>query len=89
MCRNAEHPIRSLDLSRKGCRLQSLAHVAAGMMVDLWLYVPGEDVPLLIQQAMVRWSGTQGIGLEFQSLASHHQRRLDLVVRRLEVTYNN
>lgn len=80
---------KSLDLSRKGCRLKSTARVVAGMSVDLMLYVPGDDIPLLIQKAMVRWSGTQGIGLEFQPLASPHQARLDTVLLQLERTTNN
>jgi hypothetical protein len=80
---------KSLDLSRKGCRLRNTAPVIAGMHVDLVLYVPGEDIPLLIRKAMVRWSGAQGIGLEFQPLASPHQARLDIVLRQLERMSNN
>lgn len=84
------HPItRSMDLSRKGCRLKSTAPVAAGMTIDLLLYVPGEDVPLLIQQAMVRWSSGHGIGIEFPSLAFPHQERLDTVVRQCEIALCN
>lgn len=87
---NRAHAItKSVDLSRNGCRLKSTARVAAGMRVDLLLYVPGEDIPLLIQRATVRWSGAHGIGIEFQPLASHHQERLDTVVRQLEIEAHN
>ena len=79
----------SLDLSRKGCRLRRTVHVADGMHVDLLLYVPGEEIPLLIKRATVRWSGAQGIGLEFQPLAQPHQQRLDTALRQLERTVNN
>lgn len=83
--RNRSHAItKSLDLSRKGCRLKSAAPVFAGMEVDLFLYVPGEEIPLLIQRATVRWTGRHGIGIEFQPLAFPHQERLDTVLRQLE-----
>jgi hypothetical protein len=56
------------------------------MKVDLLLYVTEESTPILIQGAVVRWSGAQGIGIEFQSLASPHQERLDSTLERLEAT---
>lgn len=87
---NWPHAItKSVDLSRKGCRLKSTAHVAAGMEVDLMLYVPGDEIPLLFKRATVRWSGKQGIGIEFQPLASPHQERLDTLLRQLEIASTN
>ena len=87
---NRTHAItKSVDLSRKGCRLKSTLCVIAGMSVDLLLYMPGEEIPLLVQGATVRWAGARGIGLEFQALASHHQARLDSVIRRLEIEAYN
>ncbi len=54
------------------------------MKVDLLLFIPEDKTPILIQGAVVRWSGTHGIGIEFQSLASPHQERLDCTLRHLE-----
>jgi hypothetical protein len=54
------------------------------MRVDLLLYLSEEAIPILIQGAVVRWSGANGIGIEFQSLASLHQKRLDSTIQRLE-----
>lgn len=88
--RNRSHAItKSIDLSRKGCRLKSNAHVAAGTKVDLFLYVPGEEIPLLIKRATVRWSGNHGIGIEFQRLAFPHQERLDTVLHQLIIAACN
>ncbi len=56
------------------------------MKVDLLLYVAEEATPILIQGAVVRWSGAHGIGIQFQSLASPHQERLDSTLKRLEST---
>jgi len=81
------HPIdKALDLSRKGCRLESPFRAFAGMKVDLLLYIREDKTPILIQGAVVRWSGAHGIGIEFQSLASPHQERLDCTLRQLEAT---
>jgi hypothetical protein len=81
------HPInKSLDLSRKGCRLESPFRASAGMKVDLLLFFLGSDIPILIQGAVVRWSSTQGIGIEFQSLASPHQEQLTCTLQQLEAT---
>lgn len=88
--RNRSHAItRSVDISRTGCRLKSTAPVFTGMNVDLFLYVPGEEIPLLIQQATVRWSGQPGIGIEFQRLAFPHQERLDTFLRQLIIAACN
>jgi hypothetical protein len=47
------------------------------MKVDLLLYIHEDKIPILIQGAVVRWSGAHGIGVQFQSLASPHQERLN------------
>ena len=75
---------KSLDLSCKGCRLESTLRAIAGMKVDLLLYVPGDETPILIEHAVVRWCSAHGIGIEFQLVASPHQERLHHTLRRLE-----
>jgi hypothetical protein len=81
------HPInKALDLSRKGCRLESPFQASAGMQVDLLLYLTEAEIPILIQGAVVRWSGAHGIGIQFQSLASPHQEQLASTLRQLEAT---
>ena len=77
---------KALDLSRKGCRLESSLRAIAGMKVDLLLYIHGEETPILIQGAVVRWSSRHGIGIEFRSLASPHQERLNNTIQQLETT---
>ncbi len=84
---NRVHRIsKALDLSRKGCRLESSFHASAGMRVDLLIYVPEEATPILVRNAVVRWTGARGIGIEFDSLAPSHQDRLNSVIQRLEAT---
>ena len=75
---------KALDLSRKGCRLESSLRATAGMKVDLLLYIHEGEAPILIQGAVVRWSGRHGIGIEFRSLTSPHQERLNHTIQQLE-----
>jgi hypothetical protein len=54
------------------------------MKVDLLLNLPDSKASIIIQGAVVRWSGSQGIGIEFPSLASPHQELLEGVIQRIE-----
>src|SRR5262245_20768585 len=84
---NRPHEIsKALDLSRKGCRLESPQQAIAGMNVDLLLYLHEGGTPILIQGSVDRWSGRHGIGIEFRSLASPHQERLEGTIKQLEST---
>jgi hypothetical protein len=56
------------------------------MKVDLLLYLPKTETPILIQGAVIRWSGAHGIGIQFQSLTSPNQERLTHTIRQLETT---
>ena len=80
---------KAIDLSRKGCRLKSAFPAFAGMKVDLLLYIPEDKIPIFIRGAIVRWSGSHGIGIEFQSLAPPHQERLNNTIQHLEATAGN
>lgn len=75
---------KSLDLSCKGCRVQSTFQAFAGMKVDLQLYLPHNQPPMLIQGAVVRWAGSQGIGIEFPPLTSPYQQQLEGTIQQLE-----
>ena len=56
------YPInRPLDLSRKGCRLESPFQAFAGMKVDLLLYIREEKTPILTQDAIVRFGARRAI----------------------------
>ena len=74
------------DLSAKGCRVESLITPFTGMQVTLLLQLPGEAVPLKIENAAVRWCGMQGIGMEFLVVAEPEQLRLGRFIQQLEKT---
>ena len=56
------------------------------MKVDLLIFLPEAETPILIQGAVVRWSGAHGIGIQFQSIASPHQEQLASTLQQLEAT---
>jgi hypothetical protein len=72
------------DLSIKGCRVDSIISPFTGMQLSVQLHIPGESQPILIDNAAVRWSGSAGIGLEFLTVASPHQDRLDCIIQQLQ-----
>jgi len=59
------------------------------MKVDLLLYMHERETLILIQGAVVRWSGQHGIGIEFRSLTSPHQERLNRTIQQLETISGN
>ena len=72
------------DLSAKGCRVESLISPFTGMQVTLLLHVPGEGNPIMIENAAVRWCGSQGIGIEFLIVTQPEQYRLGRLIKQLE-----
>ena len=74
------------DLSAKGCRVESMITPFTGMQLTLLLHIPGEAVPLKIENAAVRWCGSQGIGIEFLVVTGPEQARLGRFIQQLENT---
>jgi len=79
--------IRSVDLSRNGCRIENTVQVVQGMNIALFLIPPGEDIPIVIHDAKVRWSGAEGIGIEFHTVTDHYRDRLELLINQLKQSH--
>ncbi|HEY6263003.1 MAG TPA: PilZ domain-containing protein [Nitrospiraceae bacterium] len=77
-----------LNLSAKGCRVNSIISPFTGMQLTVQLHVPDESIPIVINNAAVRWSGSAGIGLEFLTVEPPHQDRLDRMIQRLQPKTN-
>ena len=69
-----------LDLSTGGCRLEIPFTIAPGLSLELRVYVPGLDWPLMIDGAHVQWVSGQIIGLAFFRIKQTEQQRLDEVI---------
>jgi hypothetical protein len=72
------------NLSAKGCLVESIISPFTGMQLTVHLHIPGDPQPISIDNAAVRWSGSAGIGLEFLTIASPHQERLDRMIQQLQ-----
>ncbi len=72
-----------LDLSTGGCRIESPVTVEPGLSLELRIYVPDFEWPLLIEAASVQWVRDQIFGLAFVRITDDEQKRLELVIRDL------
>jgi len=71
------------NLSLGGCRVESAASVQVGLVMELRIYVPWLDWPLLIDEAAVRWVRGHTFGLAFIRLGETEDERLRQVVKGL------
>ena len=72
-----------LDLSKGGCRLESPLSILPGLLLELRVYVPGLEWPLMIDGADVQWVRGQIAGLAFVRIRQTEQQRLDEVIANL------
>jgi len=71
------------DLSLKGCRVESIIRPFTGMQLEIHLQFPDEAAPITVTKAAVRWTGSNGIGVEFLTIAPPQQERLNRIVAQL------
>lgn len=73
-----------MDLSFGGCKVESTAVVLKGDFLGMLIEVPGRDVPLEIELAVVRWSIGQAFGVEFIRMKPNQQVLLQRILKKLE-----
>ena len=72
-----------LDLSTGGCCIESPVTVEPGVSLELRIYAPTIQWPLMIAVAIVQWVSGQTFGLAFFRITDTEQQRLGEVIRRL------
>jgi hypothetical protein len=72
-----------LDLSTGGCRIESSVTVEAGVSLELRIYVPDLEWPLMIEAASVQWVSGQMFGLAFFRITESELTRLAEVIKDL------
>ncbi|MGH7181312.1 MAG: PilZ domain-containing protein [Nitrospiraceae bacterium] len=72
-----------LDLSTGGCRIESPVTVEAGASLELRMYAPDIEWPLMIEAVSVQWVSGQTFGLAFFRISQAEQQRLDEVITSL------
>ncbi|MGZ8383067.1 MAG: PilZ domain-containing protein [Nitrospira sp.] len=65
-----------INLSIKGCKVESDAGVKVGDAMSLILLLSGGEAPTRVDLALVRWANGQCFGLEFVSLGTAEMNRL-------------
>ena len=69
-----------LDLSSGGCRIESPVTLEPGLLLELRIYVPDLEWPLMIEAANVQWVSGQTFGLAFFRIRETEQQRLGQVI---------
>ena len=64
------------DLSLGGCRINGNLAVRHGQHLPLRLHLPGQESPIVVHRAAVRWVGKKDFGLQFMSIPSSERERL-------------
>ena len=74
-----------LDLSVRGCRIESLIAVKPGATLEVRIEVIDHCPPIQIQAAVVRWSRDRQFGLEFEVIAPTEWAHLQEIVKQIEL----
>jgi hypothetical protein len=72
-----------LDLSSGGCRVESPVPVEPGVLLELRIYAPNVEWPLMIEAANVQWVSGLTFGLAFFRITEAEQERLGQVIEDL------
>ena len=75
-----------LDLSSGGCRVESTAALTSGLTLELRIYAPDVDWPLMVEAATVQWVSGQTCGLAFFRMIDAERQRLEQVIQHLTDT---
>ncbi|MGQ0695691.1 MAG: PilZ domain-containing protein [Nitrospiraceae bacterium] len=82
--RNEEGQGRTLDVSSRGCKIESDMKVTQGATFECRLHIPGLDWPLRIDEAMVRWVQGNTFGIEFTHIRHEELAKLNIVLADLD-----
>ena len=72
-----------LDLSSGGCRIESPVPMEPSLLLELRIYAPNVEWPLMIEAANVQWVSGQTFGLAFFRITEPEQQRLGQVIEDL------
>ena len=72
-----------LDLSAGGCRVESSISLMPGSSLELRIYAPDLEWPLMVEVATVQWVSVQTFGLAFFRISESERQRLEQVITSL------
>jgi PilZ domain len=74
-----------VDLSIRGCRIESSTDVQPGAALEVQIGTSAQELPILIQVAVVRWSRGREFGLEFEVVSPTEWTHLQELVKVIEL----
>jgi len=74
-----------VDLSVRGCRIESATEVQPGTSLEVRIAVVGQEHPIHVQGALVRWSRDGQFGLEFEVISPIEWTHLQQIVKEIEM----
>jgi len=72
-----------VGLSAGGCRVEGSVSLTPGASLELRIFVPGLDWPLMVEVATIQWISGQTFGLAFFRIVESERQRLEQVIRSL------
>lgn len=70
----------ALDLSLGGAKIESALKVQPGAQIAIKLIVPGDDTPILIEQARVQWTIDRTFGVRFVEMRQQEMDELEQLI---------
>ncbi len=82
LLRDNSHEVegKATDLSMGGARIESSLDIEPGKPIVVKLLMPGDDVPIVIEQAQVQWSVDRTFGVRFLDLSQEEQDELEALI---------
>ncbi len=82
LLRSNSHEVEgeALDLSLGGARIESALEVQPGKRIAVKLIVPGDDTPILIEQARVQWTVDRTFGVRFVDVEQQEIGELEQLI---------
>jgi len=73
-----------VNLAPGGCRVETARFVPITTYLELRLEVSLREPPIVVDLAAVRWTLGNHMGIEFLSLETQHQARLQRIIERAQ-----
>lgn len=70
----------TVDLSLGGARIESSLDVQPGKQIGMKLLMPGDDIPIVIEQAQVRWALDRTFGVRFLGVPQQELHELEQLI---------
>jgi hypothetical protein len=70
----------TVDLSLGGARIESSLDVQPGKPIVVKLLIPGDDVPIVIEQAQVQWNMDRTFGVRFLHVPQQELDKLEMLI---------